>query len=249
MGFLHLVQGSLMLLFAILLESQLQFSADIFTFYNEYAYDPSVGLIGGPNPTVQFTLTYIGVLISSFLLLSAIAHLLIGYPLKNYYERNLKKKINPIRWFEYALSSSIMIVFIAILFGIFDFWTLFAIFILNALMNMFGLLMELHNQTTEKTNWTSYIFGFVAGVTPWIIITAYFFNTLSIGGEIPTFVYLIYFIEFVFFFGGFAMNMFLQYKRVGPWHDYNYGERGYQILSLVSKTILAWLVFFGIFQP
>ena len=41
----------------------------------------------------------------------------------------------------------------------------------------------------------------------------------------------------------------LQYKKGGKWKDYLYGERGYIILSLVAKTLLAWLVFAGIMQP
>jgi len=45
------------------------------------------------------------------------------------------------------------------------------------------------------------------------------------------------------------LNMILQYKKMGKWKDYIYGERVYIILSLVSKTILAWLVFFGAMQP
>ena len=32
-------------------------------------------------------------------------------------------------------------------------------------------------------------------------------------------------------------------------HGVVYGERMYQILSLVAKTLLAWLVFAGVFQP
>lgn len=39
--------------------------------------------------------------------------------------------------------------------------------------------------------------------------------------------------------------MFLQYKRVGPWRDYLYGERGYIMLSLTAKSALAWQVFAG----
>jgi uncharacterized membrane protein len=173
MGLLHLIQGLMMLILGIILEDVLSFKADIYTFYNEYEYIPGTGLVGGPVTTVQFTLTYVGVLISTFLLLSAIAHLLIAFPLNKYYERNIKNKINPIRWFEYALSSSIMIAFIAILFGVFGFWQIVMIFVLNALMNMFGYMMELHNQHTEKTNWTAYILGWIAGMLPWIVITAY----------------------------------------------------------------------------
>ena len=39
------------------------------------------------------------------------------------------------------------------------------------------------------------------------------------------------------------MNQALQYKRVGRWHDYRYGERCYLWLSLVAKSLLAWQVF------
>lgn len=43
--------------------------------------------------------------------------------------------------------------------------------------------------------------------------------------------------------------MILQYNKVGKWKDYLYGEKVYIILSLVAKTLLAWLVFTGILQP
>jgi hypothetical protein len=43
----------------------------------------------------------------------------------------------------------------------------------------------------------------------------------------------------------FPINMILQYKRWGRWKDYLYGERMYIILSLVSKSALAWQVWFG----
>jgi hypothetical protein len=42
--------------------------------------------------------------------------------------------------------------------------------------------------------------------------------------------------------------MYLQYKKIGKWKDYLYGEKSYIVLSLVAKTILAWLVFFGALQ-
>jgi hypothetical protein len=39
--------------------------------------------------------------------------------------------------------------------------------------------------------------------------------------------------------------MVLQYKQVGPWRDYLFGETVYMVLSLVSKSLLAWQVFAG----
>ena len=119
----------------------------------------------------------------------------------------------------------------------------------TAVMNLGGLMMEVHNRITEKTNWTSYIIGCIAGIVPWIVITWYFLASVT-GGEQgpPGFVYAIVPTLFVFF-NSFAINMVLQYKKVGRWRDYLYGERVYIILSFVAKTALAWLVFIGVFAP
>jgi len=43
--------------------------------------------------------------------------------------------------------------------------------------------------------------------------------------------------------------MVLQYKKVGKWADYLYGERAYILLSLSAKTALAWQVFGGTLRP
>lgn len=190
----------------------------------------------------------IGVMVSIFLFLSAIAHFLVVLPRVNsFYNQKLDRGINYFRWFEYALSSSVMIVIIAMLFGVYDLGSIILIVGLNATMNLCGLAMEIHNQTTQRTNWTSFIIGSIAGIFPWIIILMYFLG----GGnysQIPWFVYAIFGSYFVFF-NLFPINMVLQYKKVGRWSNYLYGERGYIILSLVAKTLLAWLVFAGTMQP
>jgi hypothetical protein len=68
------------------------------------------------------------------------------------------------------------------------------------------------------------------------------------GSAAPTFVYWI-FVSIFIFFSCFALNMVLQYKQVGKWRDYLYGERAYIILSLVAKSLLAWQVFGGTLRP
>ena len=46
-----------------------------------------------------------------------------------------------------------------------------------------------------------------------------------------------------------AITMILQYKKVGRWRDYLYGEKTYMILSLVAKSLLAWQVWSGPLRP
>jgi len=97
--------------------------------------------------------------------------------------------------------------------------------------------------------WTAFIFGCIAGIIPWIVITMYFLGAInSAGAKPPDFVYLIIPTIFVFF-NIFAINMVLQYKKVGPWRDYLFGERVYIILSLTAKTALAWQIWTGTLAP
>jgi hypothetical protein len=157
--------------------------------------------------------------------------------------------MNPVRFYEYALSSSLMIVLIGMLSGVWDLGAVILIFGINAMMNLFGIMMELHNQHTERTNWTAFIYGSIAGIIPWIVIMMYFLGALnSSGAKPPAFVYAIIPTIFVFF-NIFAINMVLQYKKVGRWADYLYGERVYIILSLLAKTALAWQIFAGTLAP
>ena len=81
------------------------------------------------------------------------------------------------------------------------------------------------------------------------MIVLYFVGSLTgEGGKPPAFVYAIIPTLFVFF-NIFAVNMVLQYKKVGPWKDYLFGERVYIILSLAAKTVLAWIIFAGTLAP
>jgi len=246
-GVLHLIQGLLMLV----LGTQLEWERPLYTFYPKFTIieGPPFQLDVTPDPQVLFTIGYLGIIVASFPLMSALAHFIIAFVKNEKYNENLKKGINPYRWYEYAFSSSIMIVLISLFLGVWDFWSLIMIFVLNAMMILFGYLMEVVNQKTEKTNWSAFIFGSISGFTPWVVLYAYFVAAIqSTGLDPPTFVYMILFIYF-FMFNIFAINMVLQYKGVGRWKDYLYGERFYIILSFVAKSILSWLVFIGVFAP
>ncbi|MFA5481604.1 MAG: heliorhodopsin HeR [Bacilli bacterium] len=192
-----------------------------------------------------------GVFVSLFLFISAFAHGLISIPNKLFavYEKDLAKGINRFRWFEYALSSSIMIVLIATLFGVKDIASLILIFVVNATMNLFGLVMEQLNEGREKgkLRWGPFVWGSIAGIAPWVVIIIYMTGTGNYD-KVPWFVWAIVAAYFVAF-NTFPVNMILQYLKVGKWKNYLYGERVYIILSLVAKTILAWLVLFGAMQP
>jgi hypothetical protein len=237
-GFLHLAQG-----IAVLLLSK-DFSLPITGSFLEFnAATQSLE----PASKVLFELS-VPLLVAAFLFLSAAAHFIIATVYNKRYQEDLKKGINVARWIEYSLSASVMIVAIALLVGIYDIMSLIMMFSLVAIMNLLGLVMEVHNQTTKKTNWLSYWLGCLAGIVPWIVIAFYLWLGADNGSSAPTFVYWIFVSIFVFF-DSFAINMVLQYKKVGKWREYLYGERAYIILSLVAKSLLVWQVFAGTLRP
>lgn len=187
-------------------------------------------------------------LIAAFFFLSAVAHLLVATICNKWYNHNLRLGINKARWIEYALSASVMMVAIGMLVGIYDAASLFMIFLLVSTMNLMGLMMEVHNQTTSKTSWLSFFIGTRVGLAPWVVVAFYMWLGAHNGSRAPAFVYWI-FVSMFAFFSCFAINMVLQYKKIGPWRDYLYGERAYIILSLVAKSLLAWQVFAGTLRP
>jgi hypothetical protein len=198
-----------------------------------------------PATRTLFTVP-IGAAVALFLLLSAVAHFAVASPAGfRRYSADLAQGMNRARWIEYALSSSVMIVVIAMLVGIYDVAALLGLFALNASMIFFGWVMEVHNQTTPRTNWLSYWFGCFAGAVPWIAIAIYLLGPAASGDAGPPgFVYAI-FVSLFAFFNVFALNMWLQYRQVGRWRSYLFGEKAYMVLSLVAKSALAWQVFAG----
>jgi hypothetical protein len=239
MGFVHLAQA--VAVYAL----STDFALPVTTAFSRF--DPATEALT-PDFKTAFEVQ-LGPLVALFLLLSAIAHFVIvspwGYPR---YVRMLEKGVNYARWIEYSVSSSVMIVVIAMLVGIYDAMALIALFAVNAAMILFGWMMELHNQSTTRTDWTAFWFGVFAGAVPWICITIALIGAGGPEGGPPGFVYGIFFSLFVFF-NVFAVNMVLQYRKVGRWADYLYGERVYILLSLFAKSALAWQVFAGTLRP
>lgn len=237
-GCLHLAQGILVLIlsknFAIPVSG------------NYLAFNQSSQSLQ-PATTTLFSVQ-LPYLIALFFFLSAGFHFLIATVYNRRYNADLKLGINKLRWVEYSISASVMMVAIAMLVGIYDFMSLVMLFSLTAVMNLMGLVMEIHNQTTKRTNWLSYYIGCFAGIIPWVAVAFYLWLGAQNGSSAPTFVYWIFVSIFVFF-SCFAANMVLQYKKIGPWKHYLFGERVYIILSLVAKSLLAWQVFAGTLRP
>ncbi len=220
----------------------------IATLTNSFSLPVTATFMSGPPgtaPKLQYLFSIpTGWGVFAFLAISAAALLLIASPLGfSRYKRNLTENRNYGRWIEYFFSSSLMIVLISQITGISDIAALLAIFGINACMILFGALQEKYEEP-GKANWLPFWFGSFAGIVPWIAIVIYVWAPgLSVSP--PGFVYGIITSLFIFF-NCFAVNMVLQYKQIGPWRDYLFGEKAYILLSLTAKSLLAWQVFFPV---
>lgn len=233
-GLIHLVQAIAMLWLS-----------------NDFSLPVSRTFLTGPPGTDPSTEPWfsvaLGPAVAIFLFLAAFDHILIAMPgINDWYNRLLAREQNIARWTEYSVSASLMMVLIAMICGVSDIGALIAIFGVNACMILFGMVQELNSRPSRgEVDWVPYFFGCFAGAVPWIIVAIHIWTSEDLGQGPPTFVYGIILSLFLLF-NTFSVNMVLQYKRVGKWKSYVYGEKAYIVLSLVAKTALAWQVFANI---
>jgi hypothetical protein len=183
----------------------------------------------------------IGIAVAVFLALAALDHLITATIARRTYEADLGRGINRFRWVEYSVSATIMVLLISSYSGITDITAVVAIVGANVGMILFGWLQERMNPPGRATTtMLPFWFGCLVGITPWIAIGI----NLVGAGEVPGFVYGILVVQAAFFFS-FALNQWLQYREVGKWTDYAYGEKVYLVLSLGAKSALAWQIYSG----
>ncbi|NYF98316.1 heliorhodopsin HeR [Janibacter cremeus] len=193
-----------------------------------------------PAPEAIFDVR-IGAAIAVFLALAALDHLLTATALRRRYEGGLRAGINRFRWVEYSVSATLMIILIGFYTGLTGITEVILIIGANVAMILFGWVQELMNPPGRtRTTMLPFWFGCVAGAAPWVAILV---NTVG-AAEVPGFVLGIIASLFVFFIS-FALNQWLQYRQIGRWADYAYGEKVYLVLSLVAKSALAWQIFGG----
>jgi hypothetical protein len=182
-----------------------------------------------------------------FLALASLNHFVcLLNPRNIYYDDVLKRSRNRIRWSEYFFSASIMHVHIAMLSGITDVHSLFGIFGLSATSMLFGLISEELSIDSDKAYLKRYVLyaGCVPYLAMWFNIFCYFFYSVTHSSPpawIWTIIILIFTLDCLF-----AVNAFwgAGVFRCRP-PSYIRVEVCYMMLSVVSKSLLAWIVYGG----
>uniref|UniRef100_A0A7R9U8P9 Uncharacterized protein n=1 Tax=Pinguiococcus pyrenoidosus TaxID=172671 RepID=A0A7R9U8P9_9STRA len=187
-----------------------------------------------------------GYLSGVFLLLSWLDHFLVATVFRSVYEDGLRKNRNVFRWIEYSVSASLMHVLIALLSGVQSVNLLVQIFGNVATCMLFGLAFEVENgaRPLKDVNWLSFYLGWIPYMFAWATIFAYFFYAVDNSDDVPDWVWAIIFVIFIINMA-FPIATALQWRGVGKFKNYVYGEITFIIVSMVSKQLLAWINFGG----
>lgn len=148
-----------------------------------------------------------------------------------------------VRALDYGLSSSLMIVVLAIFSGVREISTLIVVFVAQALVILCGYLSELDSGLLK--GWTGFNLGCVVYIANvWLPVILAFALSVDASPDTPEFVPAIFTALFVVF-SSFAVVAFLRlwYKpEEGSISQFKY-ELAYIILSLVAKTLLHWTLY------
>lgn len=176
---------------------------------------------------------------------------------KGYYTKWLKEGWNPVRWFEYSISASLMIVIISMLVGAKDITSLWAYFFIVAALQFCGLIVERESTKVLKDVFQVQVatgIGWTLLLAVWIPIL---FSIVKIIGDargyatnVPAWVPIIVVLQF-FQYSWFG---FIQLKQVRamvkgtPLPDFLSIERSYIMLSFASKLALGSFIGYGLVQ-
>lgn len=211
-------------------------------------------------PTVTISLFW---LILLFHALSAIFQTYAGCDRRHYVTNVLKRGVNPLRFIEYSLSATIMLICIALVSGIDDYHGLLAIETLTFTTMILGMVSELLFDDQIESNlrrnlrwigWVTHFTGWVTLMAAYggVILKKYFFSIEKSEQGPPGWVTVIIFTIFGLY-NVFGLTQFVQLYCKQPLcckvtlpKNFNVQiEYSYVANSLITKSILGWMIIYN----
>ena len=164
---------------------------------------------------------------------------------------------NPVRWLEYAIGAPAMLCLVAILFGVFDFVSLWLLAIGTAVTMLTGLYTEQSNfplsqpvsrtsrnargdaVTPRSIDWSHFVVGSLLSVSSWVFVFVALGTAES--SEVPAVAYLALFSFFFFYFSfpAYMVYAFLKMRtELLTVESIGRYENGWTVLSFTSKALL-----------
>lgn len=213
------------------------------------------------NMTTDVNVKNIQYLLVGFFVITGCFHLfyyLSGKKKDGAYNQVIQNQNNYFRWIEYSITSTIMLFIIAMTSGVKDMNIYYSILVSNLVMIMLGQTVE--TAVRDKKDWKTPMIGaFLLLVTNFFIIIRNLWqrldqvnqfltdhpNNVNVDGKtIPSWIKYMVFVMF-FFYASFG---FLSLYGAYTGKEYPIIEKGYIILSLVSKAQLGAFIAYGLGQ-
>lgn len=184
-------------------------------------------------------------LIITFFVITAAFHLLYAVNPGNVYLEAVKSGNNFLRWIEYSISATIMVVIIALLSGVKDVGNYVLLVVASIGIMSTGQWFE---TATGRSKWIPILVGFILLAGVFMTIFANFRERLKeakdAGFKVPSWLYLVVIVLFAFY-ASFGFVPIAQMIFKGSYRKYEYT---YLTLSLAAKASLGLLVAVGFGQ-
>lgn len=195
--------------------------------------------LGWKSKVLSTTEYELGWLVPAFAILSSANHFygaFVGY------DEIIRRKSNPVRWGEYAVTAGIMLWIVGTLSGVTDYRSLFSLLLANVGLQMVGYLVDEAKAANQPTATLEGV-GFVLHAAIWVPIIISFQSVVSSSDEKPPdSIYSIVWILFALFTSFGILSVLYAADLI----DYVQYETGFAVLSFTSKTFLAWIVYGGV---
>uniref|UniRef100_A0A7S1UNU4 Uncharacterized protein n=1 Tax=Grammatophora oceanica TaxID=210454 RepID=A0A7S1UNU4_9STRA len=186
--------------------------------------------------------------------ISAINHAMVSTCCQNSYEFYISRNQNRFRWWEYSITTSLLRAMLAQLVGITDLHILLGIFFLAAInMLLLGMVHESVNAEARAfrqrpQNWSAYTLSWFPLLASWIPIVWYFVDAFLTTARTDPDLHVLILVPVMLGFDVLCPLLFwVMWSDTAPWKEYSYVnyEKGFILLSLLSKGTLAWLYVCG----
>ncbi len=199
-------------------------------------------------------------LIVAFFGITALFHFFYAFNPAGYYESAIDEKSNPLRWIEYSITATIMIVIMALSATVQNLQVLKDLVTITVVIMLLGMVIE------KLTRDGSYELAKVVTVLAWLLqihvfmtIGTRFVSTIKSVNKkieedsglegIPDFVYAILVSQLVFYSSfGIIQGVYLWKSSTNKEVQYINYENAYHVLSLIAKLSLGWMFYFGATQ-
>jgi hypothetical protein len=182
------------------------------------------------------------------LLASAATHFLMASYLRAWYEKNLTKRANTIRWVGSGVTSGLALVAIGLLVGVQDIAALVMIFALGLAKGGLYATAELSRAKSPSTSTANFWIGTAATAVAWLVLGMYAIGAHLYGTASNATLQIMCWLVFALVAVSVA-NFYLQLQAKGKWADYIYGERIFAVTNFLAQSALVWLIFVGSLRP